>query len=243
LKPSPIFAFDIVPEEPSPFYFPTQVPPIVVNSEATVKDTLNVLIQWILKHSPKSVNQYAITTSASTPSLSNLGTLPTGLVAPSGALPPLPSSTTSPTFSRTAAKQRKAAKNAGQGIGSTRAAWGAPAHRLHRCASLPVIAEQTQVVIRSASADTASGLGGSMVAAAPRSFSSFMLREPREPRRYFFSPCPLFSTYKPANFVPGTIVWECKLRCVQYWFYDSPDLVGILSHLELLTEPTLNTLM
>ena len=53
LRPSPIFAFDVVPEEASPFYVPIPIPPIVVNSEATVKDTINVLIQWVRKREVK----------------------------------------------------------------------------------------------------------------------------------------------------------------------------------------------
>lgn len=181
-----------MPEEPSPFYVPVSIPPIVVNSEATVKDTINVLIQWISKHSPKSVNQYAMTTSASTPSLSNLAPLPGASSGPSGALPPLPSF--SPTMQRMPSK-RKGGKNTAQGIaatGSIRAPTPPPMLRspspsfssglsLHMSS-----AEQTPPVVRSASADAASGLGGSLVAAAPRltaTTSAFnILREP--PRRY-----------------------------------------------------------
>lgn len=164
-----------------------------------------MLIQWVSKHSPKGVNQYAISTSVSTPSLSALGSLPGSslptsssypTVGPSGSLPPLPA--LSPTLSQRALNKRKGGKgSAAQGAsgGSIRAptppplgVLRAPSPSFSSGLSIHAAAQDpANSVVRSASADAASGLGGSLVAAYPRTTSAFnIMREPARPRRFVF---------------------------------------------------------
>lgn len=174
LRPTPVVAFDVMPEELSPFFVQISLPPIIVNHEATVKDTINVLIQWVAKHQPKSANQYAIASSASTPLLST---------APTAALPPLPISPPS---------DRKVSRRATKAI-LPNPATTAPRMRVSpifppppplpgtgphvSIISMPSFQTPYQpttsgAIVRSASADSATGLGGSIVAAVPRTISN-----------------------------------------------------------------------